>query len=93
MPVAAIASAVLLLALGAAVLISANQTPQDADKAPPLPRVGRLGIQKLFFEVGCPPTGLSRASPVTIELTRSLMAGKCQSALEDAPANVTHLPF
>ncbi len=42
----------MLMALGEAVLISANQTPQDADKVPPLPRVGRLGRPRSLKQVG-----------------------------------------
>jgi len=55
--------ATLLLALGAATLISATQTPQEVRKAPPIPEVGRLGLPKSLNQVGVPLAATRAAIP------------------------------
>src|SRR6266852_4850424 len=56
--------ATLLLALGAAALISATQTPDDAGKAPPIPLAGRLAMPRSLAQVGVPRAATRAAIPV-----------------------------
>jgi cytochrome c peroxidase len=60
---ATIWSAILLLSLGVAARISANQTSQNADKAPPLPRLGPLGRPRSHKQVGLPIATTRAAIP------------------------------
>jgi cytochrome c peroxidase len=61
---ASISSAILLLALEAATLIFAAQTPQEADKAPPIPKAGRLAIPRPIEQVGLPLDATREAIPI-----------------------------
>src|SRR5216684_3920480 len=57
--------ATLLLALGAAALISSTQTPvQDTGKAPPIPHAGRLAMPRSLSQVGVPVAATRAAIPV-----------------------------
>jgi cytochrome c peroxidase len=62
-PRASISSAILLLALGAVTLISANETPQDPRKAQPIPEVGRPGMPRSLKQVGVPQAATRAAIP------------------------------
>ncbi len=56
--------ATLLLALGAAALISSTQTPtQDTGKAPPIPHAGRLAMPRSLSQVGVPVAATRAAIP------------------------------
>ena len=56
--------ATLLLALGAAALISSTQTPaQDTGKAPPIPHAGRLAMPRSLSQVGVPVAATRGAIP------------------------------
>jgi len=56
-------SPILLLALGAAALISAAQTSQDVGKAPPIPEAGWLGLPRSLQQVGVPIAATRAAIP------------------------------
>ena len=55
--------ATLVLALGAAALISAAQPPQDAGKAPPIPQAGRLAMPRSLEQLGVPLAATRAAIP------------------------------
>jgi cytochrome c peroxidase len=60
---ALIRSSILLLVLGPATLISAGRTSPDVGKAPPIPRVGRLGLPRSLRQVGLPIAATRAAVP------------------------------
>ncbi len=53
-----------MLVLGAAILISVTQASEDADKAPPIPRAGRLGMPRSLKQVGVPIAATRAAIPI-----------------------------
>jgi cytochrome c peroxidase len=59
----ALISTVVLSVLCVAALISAAQTQQDSDKAPPIPEAGRLGMPRSLEQVGLPIAATRAAIP------------------------------
>jgi cytochrome c peroxidase len=64
MPPASISSAILLLVLGAATPISVTQASEDADRAPPIPEAGWLGMPRSLKQVGLPIAATRAAIPI-----------------------------
>lgn len=56
--------AILLLVVGPAMLISADQSSSDVDKVPPIPLVGRLGLPRTLKQVGLPIAATRAAVPI-----------------------------
>lgn len=96
---ASISSAILLLALGAAALISAAQTSQDVGKAPPIPKAGPLAMPRSLKQVGLPIAATRAAipadnpqTPEKIELGKKLFFDGRLSADETVACSTCHDP-
>jgi len=72
---ALIRAAILLLVFGLSIPISAAaQTSSSACKAPPIPRVGRLGLPRSLKQIGLPIAATRAAIPADNRQTREKIA-------------------